>query len=214
MDDCFETCSESFTRMSPCKRCTLLSLCLGFVGLLVYIAVAIEGVEPTEYALIRNNLNQDIDQEEVLEGGLHWVGLFYSLIHFPAIHKNIEFSDDVSAQQVALKTRTKEGLELHLHCAFQYQLKKNELPKLYRLAQLDFEPLYTRLARNSALRVAGDYQAQQYWLKRTDIGDHMRAALTEDLARANGDVTGFMLLKIDLPDVYEGAIVMTEVTNQ
>jgi hypothetical protein len=27
-------------------------------------------------------------------------------------------------------------------------------------------------------------------------------------------VTGFWLLKIDLPDVYEGAIVATEVTNQ
>jgi hypothetical protein len=34
---------------------------LGFVALIVYIAVAIEGVEPTEFALIRNNLNQDID---------------------------------------------------------------------------------------------------------------------------------------------------------
>lgn len=92
-----------------------------------------------------------------MEGGLHWVGLFYSLIHFPAIHKNIEFSDDFMAQQVALKTRTKEGLELHLHCAFQYQLKKNELPQLYRLAQLEFEPLFTRLARNAVLRVSGDY---------------------------------------------------------
>jgi len=91
---------------------------LGFVALIVYIAVAIEGVEPTEYAIIRNNLTQDIDQDEVLEGGLHWVGLFYSLIHFPSIHKSIEFSDDTTAQQTALSTRTKEGLELHLHVAF------------------------------------------------------------------------------------------------
>ena len=42
----------------------------------------------------------------------------------------------------------------------------------------------------------------------------MRSALIEDLTRANREVTGFMLLKIDLPDVYEGAIVNTEVTNQ
>jgi len=33
-----------------------------------------------------------------------------------------------------------------------------------------------------------------------------------DLVYAN--VTGFMLLKIDLPDNYEQAIVATEVTNQ
>jgi hypothetical protein len=118
MENCFDHCGDTFSRMSSGTRCSLLSLCLGFVALIVYIAVAIEGVEPTEYAIIRNNLTQDIDQDEVLEGGLHWVGLFYSLIHFPSIHKSIEFSDDTTAQQTALSTRTKEGLELHLHFAF------------------------------------------------------------------------------------------------
>jgi hypothetical protein len=38
--------------------------------------------------------------------------------------------------------------------------------------------------------------------------------LVEDLNEANAAVTGFMLLKIDLPDVYEAAIVETEVTTQ
>ena len=93
-------------------------------------------------------------------------------------------------------------------------MKRDELPKLYRLAQLEFEPLFTRLARNAVLRVSGDYQAPQYWLKRSDIGESMRSSLVEDLGKAFADVTGFMLLKIDLPDVYEGAIVNTEVTNQ
>jgi hypothetical protein len=60
--------------------------------------VALEGVEPTEFALIRNNLSQDLDQERVLTGGLHYVGVFYSLIHFPSIHKSIEFSSDAVAQ--------------------------------------------------------------------------------------------------------------------
>jgi len=31
------------------------------MSLIAYIAVAIEGVEPTEYAIIRNNLSQDIN---------------------------------------------------------------------------------------------------------------------------------------------------------
>ena len=61
MDDCFEDCADSFGRMSSGKRCGLLSCCLSFVVLIVYIAVAIEGVEPTEYAIIRNNLTQDIN---------------------------------------------------------------------------------------------------------------------------------------------------------
>ena len=118
MDDCFENCADSFGRMSAGKRCSLLSICIGFVALIVYIAVAIEGVEPTEYAIIRNNLSQDINQEEILEGGLHWVGVFYSLIHFPAIHKSIEFSSSPNAQYKRLSTRTKEGLELDISFAF------------------------------------------------------------------------------------------------
>ena len=61
MDDLFETCADSFGRMSGGKRCGLLSFCIGFVALIVYIAVAIEGIEPTEYAIIRNNISQDID---------------------------------------------------------------------------------------------------------------------------------------------------------
>ena len=42
----------------------------------------------------------------------------------------------------------------------------------------------------------------------------MNRTLVKDLAEAHANVTGFMLLKIDLPDTYEGAIVETEVTNQ
>ena len=41
----------------------------------------------------------------------------------------------------------------------------------------------------------------------------MTETLIEDLGLAKAKVTGFMLLKIDLPDTYESAIVETEVTN-
>jgi len=58
-----ENCAESFGRMSGGKRCGLLSVCIGFVAVIVYVAVAIEGVEPTEFALIRNNLSQSVDKD-------------------------------------------------------------------------------------------------------------------------------------------------------
>ena len=82
------------------------------------------------------------------------------------------------------------------------------------MLQNDSEPIFTRIARNSILHIAGNYKAPQYWLNRTIIGDAMTASLIEDLKEAHADVSGFMLLKIDLPDVYEAAIVETEVTTQ
>jgi len=199
--------------MSSGKRCGLLSCCIGFVALIVYIAVAIEGVEPTEYAIIKNNLTQNVS-DEVLEGGLHWVGVFYSLIHFPSIHKSIEFSMDPIAQYKRLSTRTKEGLELDISFAFQYKLRKDDLPNLYLNTMTEYESVFAKLARNAILTSGGDFEAPAYWLNRTKVGDEMTQKLSDQMAAIYADVTGFMLLKIDLPDSYEGAIVKTQVTNQ
>ena len=83
MDGCFGSMVELFSSMTDGKKCGLVGLCVTFVSVLVYVAVALEGVEPTEYALVRNNLSQDINTEMVLDSGLHFVGVFYSLIKFP-----------------------------------------------------------------------------------------------------------------------------------
>jgi hypothetical protein len=214
MDDFLENCADSFSSMSAGKRCGVLSCCLGFVTLIVYIAVAIEGVEPTEFALIRNNVSQNVDRENILEGGLHWVGIFNSLIHFPSIHKSIEFSDDRTAQFQALSTRTKEGLALDVHFVFQYQLISKELPDMYQMLFTEYEQIFARVARNSVLSTAGEYVATDYWKQRTEIGNRMFANLTRGLKLWQADITGFMLLKIDLPDEYENAIVATECVNQ
>jgi hypothetical protein len=80
---------------------------------------------------------------------------------------------------------------------------------MYRLLQEDYEVIFTRIARNSVLSIAGDYNAPDYWLERDNIGKSMLESLVTDLNKAHADVSGFMLLKIDLPDLYEGAIVKT-----
>jgi|TARA_B110000259_G_C13881341_1_gene349068 hypothetical protein len=85
---------------------------------------------------------------------------------------------------------------------------------MYRMLQNDYESIFTRIARNSVLHIAGDYEAPGYWKDRNGIGKSMNETLVHDLNEAHADVSGFMLLKIDLPDTYEGAIVSTEVTNQ
>jgi len=110
MEDCLDGCSENFGRLDTRRKCCIFCSCLSFISLIVYVAVAIEGVEPTEFAIIRNNISQDISKEPeyILEGGLHWVGILNSLIHFPSIHKSIEFSDDNSQtyREDPLNTRT------------------------------------------------------------------------------------------------------------
>jgi hypothetical protein len=85
---------------------------------------------------------------------------------------------------------------------------------MYLMCQQDYEKIYARIARNAVLQAAGDFEASAYWLNRSFVGDTMKKSLENYLDAAHVDVSGFMLLKIDLPDTYEMAIVRTQVTRQ
>ena len=78
---------------------------------------------------------------------------------------------------------------------------------MYRLLQNDYEAVFTRIARNAILKISGDFNAPDYWMKRKEIGDQMKQLLNTHMEEAQASTTGFMLLKIDLPDTYEDAIV-------
>jgi len=64
------------------------------------------------------------------------------------------------------------------------------------------------------LQEAGNYAAPQYWQERILIGKKLEQSLKERLNLAFADCTAFMILKIDLPDSYEEAIVDTQIVNQ
>lgn len=180
----------------------------------VIVGISFSAVEPTEYGILYNIITKQLDTDTILEGGLQFVGPTQKIITFPRINKQIEFSDQSGANSPALSTRTKEGLELKLHFSFLYQLHKESLPHLYRLAGVEYEQLLTRIASDVVLANAGNYLATDYWLRRSEVGNSLEASLNQKLQEAYADCTGFMLLKIDLPDSYEDAIVDTQLVNQ
>lgn len=85
---------------------------------------------------------------------------------------------------------------------------------MYELAGEDFPALFTRIAADVLLQQAGRYYAPAYWKNRTIIGKEFEKELQRALLLAHANCTGLMLLKIDMPDVYEGAIVDTQVVIQ
>ena len=192
--------------------------CVSFTSLIllmtICIAMSFGSVEPTEYGILYNGITKQIDQSTIYEGGLQYIGLWYSLVTFPRIHKTIEFSDSKGANSAALSTRTNEGLELKVHFSFQYQLNAKTLPNLYKLVGEHYDDVYQKIARDIVLQQAGEYPAIYYWQNRTWVGTQFKKALNEKLYEAFANCTGLMLLKIDLPDTYEGAIVDTQVVYQ
>lgn len=124
-----------------------------------------------------NLLFKTMDRDVVLQGGRHWIWPWNKFIRFPAVAQSIEFSESPGSHQGSLTTRTKDGLGLSLSISFQYKLEKDRLPKLYSLANLYYEPLFIRNARDVLLKAAADYDAPEYWEKRQTIGDEMRDLL-------------------------------------
>lgn len=113
-----------------------------------------------------------------------------------------------------MQTRTAEGLSLSLHISFQYKLIREDIYKLYLLANVNYQSTLVRIARDSILKVAGNYNATSYWSERAKIGNVMREALNNELAKAYASCQSLQILKIDLPRTYEDSIVLTQVEVQ
>jgi len=80
--------------------------------------------------------------------------------------------------------------------------------------QDNYEKVFSRLARNAILNAASEFVANAYWQDRKEVGDTMKRKLTKQMEEVFANTTGFMLLKIDLPNNFEYAIVRKMVTNQ
>ena len=64
-----------------------------------------------------------------------------------------------------METRTNDGLAIKLYVAFQYQLTKESLAKLYIMYNVFYETIFIKIAREVLLAQAGIFQAAQYWVR-------------------------------------------------
>mmetsp|Transcript_69746 Transcript_69746/g.181714 ORF Transcript_69746/g.181714 Transcript_69746/m.181714 type:complete len:401 (-) Transcript_69746:152-1354(-) len=178
------------------------------------LALSIDAVEQNQYGLKYNWVTKSISTD-VFHGGTHFIGPWNAFVTFPATVQTIEFSDRFGQRTAEkLHTRTKEGLGLHLSISFQYRLLPDELHKLYRLTNTQYEMLFTRIARDQMLEAASQYEGPQYWLQRHEIGNRMKGLVSQQLRDSYADLWGLQLLVIDLPDRYEQSITMTQVQQQ
>jgi len=187
------------------------ALVLG-VAFLAFISVG--QVDQNEYGLVMNWVTKKIGNR-VYHGGTHFIGFWNNFVVFPATIQTIEFSERPWMHTASsLHTRTKEGLGLHLSISFQYKLNPDDIPKLYALTNLQYEGLFTRVARDQLLEAASEYEGPHYWQERRKIGDHMRRLVDGQLRESYASLWGLQLLVIDLPDQYELSITMTQVQQQ
>ncbi len=105
-------------------------------------------------------------------------------------------------------------MSLVLHVSFQYRLNKKDIPKLYDLANVNYQGTIVRISRDVILKVGGRFNATNYWTDRHEIGEFMKDSLNNELQKAYSSCVNFQILKIDLPKSYEDSIVATQVEVQ
>jgi regulator of protease activity HflC (stomatin/prohibitin superfamily) len=191
--------------------------CFGILVLIIVIIllllVSLDSLEPLEVGITYNKITKNIGTE-TYESGRYLIGPFKSFLVYPANLVTIEFSDSKSATSEPLQTRTGEGLGLTLYISYQFQINKSDITKLYNLANINYHGTYVRISRDIILKVAGMYNATNYWTDRQKIGEHMRVALDQELQKAFARCISLQVLRIDLPKSYEDSIVATQVEVQ
>lgn len=195
----------------PATICIVAGVVIAASFLLLLISI--DSLEPLEVGITYNKITKTVGQD-TYESGRYIIGPFKSFLVYPANLVTIEFSDSKGSTSEPLQTRTGEGLGLTLYISYQYQINKNELTKLYNMANVNYHGTYVRISRDVILKIAGMYNATNYWTDRQKIGEHMKTALDSELQKAFARCISLQVQRIDLPKSYEDSIVATQVEVQ
>lgn len=120
-------------------------------------------------------------------------------------------SSRAGADESKIVTRTSEGLTLDLHVVIYFQYQKENLHKLYPLCYKDCRRIFVQMAKNTILEAAGTYIAPTYWTDRKKIQGDILKTMNETFDQIYLNIESLQIMKIDLPDSYENAIVLTQV---
>lgn len=190
-----------------------LIICIVLTLTVILLLLSMDSLEPLQAGITYNKITKTIGTD-VYQSGRYLIGPVKSFMVYPANLVTIEFSDSKTATSNPLQTRTAEGLGLQLYISFQFRITLKDIPKLYNLANVNYHGTFVRISRDTILKIAGMYNATNYWTDRGKIGDHMRKALDDELQKAFGRCESLQILKIDLPKSYEDSIVATQVEVQ
>jgi len=211
-----------------CDQCAAVEspVLAGSIGVLVLIGVAavaavmsLGTVPPLHFGIRYNHFSKAAATSAVYHPGRHFIGPFNKFMLFPATVQSIEFTDEMrlsfmGARYEPLHTRTKDGLGLHVKVSLQYRLPEETLGDLYNEFNLNYEPVITSSVRDVLIRAASEYEAAQFWQDRQRVGDQMQEMVDRELRKSHARCWGLQLMLIDLPDVFEHRMVVTQIQKQ
>jgi len=187
---------------------------------IILLVCSFDVLEYTELGLNYAWITEQIE-DHVYTSGRYYLGLGHSFLKFPRTVQSIVFIDDMytlsSATRAgpALRSRTSDGLVVHLEVSFQYKLKQEDLYKLYTTLGPGYRATLTRMAIEQMTASATKFKAAQYFDDRTKIADKFHSELdTHFRDNAFSEVRFLQLRTVHLPTEFEESLRTTQIKTQ
>jgi hypothetical protein len=151
----------------------------------------------------------------VKENGLYFLGIGHSFIKFPKNVQTIEFSLEKTGNRRPVESRTSDGLEVILEISFQYVIQPQNLYKLYTKYGEKYNIVFQNVAVDVLTEEATKYTAYDFFMDRGRIKEDFQITLDKyfsEICYAN--IIFLQLRSVDLPDLFEQSIQISEVKKQ
>lgn len=179
------------------------------LGGIILFALAFSIVEITQWGLVYDNFNQELDAKPS-SSTRALIGIANSYLTFPRTTVNIEFSGSPSAQSNTIEAWTKDGLNIFLDLTFQFILRPERLKDLY----LEYGPHWyaavVRMMYSRIKEMSVNFKTTDYFENREEIANKFSEILTETF---NVDFDNMMylydlqLIDINFEQTFEDVLI-------
>lgn len=190
-------------------QCCGICACVLFITTIILFALSFDTVDVCEMGIKYNNNLVMIDDETVYNNGRYFLGLGLSFIIFPTKLIPIEF---IGISQ--LRAWSHEGQLVSLDLGFYYALDRSNIIDIYKKYGENYELRFTQYAVKAIKEVTIQYEAEEFFLIRRQIGDHMLAQLRATYREENLSVELFALREIKIPSNFEQKVISKVVEKQ
>jgi len=158
--------------------------------------------------------------DSVYDPGVYFVGFWNSFLTFPSTIQTIQYSfekPEEGVQQTApLHLRSIDKVPMYLEVSIHYQRKKAELVDLFKKmkTELEQENLYISNVRAELKNVMSLHEAKDCWENRGELIKEFTRAAQRALENDHANCWGLQFYRSTMGDLYESALVETQVTRQ
>ena len=155
--------------------------CLGGSGLITFIvilSISWKSLHPTEVGLLKDGITGVTDLSNVYKNGRYFVGPTKDFLRFPINRVSLSFGNtSMGANRDLIPARTgpgehdteSGGQPMTLSIAFQYQLERNKIAKIYETFGIAWESSYLRFAQQAVTDAAQKFTPSSFWAKRVEV---------------------------------------------